>query len=63
MPIGGLKPFRYRVVFKSGGKMGSAIHVFYAPSQRKADQYAKDWARRRKAVKLTRIKRKESRES
>jgi len=60
MPIGRLKPFRYRVVFKSGKKLGSAIHIFYAPSQRQADRYAKDWARRRKAVKLTRIKKGES---
>jgi hypothetical protein len=51
-----LKPFRYRIVFNTRGRtQGSAIHTFYAPSQKKADEYAKAWARERKATKLTRI--------
>jgi hypothetical protein len=54
-----LTPFRYRVVFPSGKHQGSAIHVFYAPNKATADRYAKAWARRRHATKITRI-RKES---
>jgi len=57
MPANSLKAFKYRIMFPSGSRFGSAIHTFYAPSQRKADGYAKDWARRRKALKLTRIRR------
>jgi hypothetical protein len=57
MPANSLLPFRYRIVFPVGSKRrGSAIHLFYAPSQSKADSYAKDWARHRNAVKLTRVR-------
>jgi hypothetical protein len=57
MPHNNLHPFRYRIVFPVGSKRrGSAIHTFYAPSQSKADSYAKDWARHRKATKLTRVR-------
>jgi hypothetical protein len=59
MPFSKLKPFRYRIIVESKGKFYSTNHLFYAPNQKKADKYAKDWARRRRAIKLTRI-RKES---
>ena len=55
-----LQPYKYRIVFERGRYAGSAIHTFYASSQKTADGYARDWARRRKATKLIRI-RKESR--
>jgi len=55
MPNSNLHPYRYRIVFDRGRKQGSAIHTFYAPSRVKADTYAKDWARRRKATQLIRI--------
>jgi hypothetical protein len=56
MPSGGHIAFRYRIVFASGKREGSAIHTFYAPDQPTADRYAKQWAARRRATSLTRLK-------
>jgi hypothetical protein len=62
MPAGSghLMPFKFRIIFPSGKRKGSAIHTFYARNQATADHDAKAWARRRGATKLTRVKKGES---
>jgi hypothetical protein len=52
------KPYRYLIVFEVGPRQhrrGSAIHTFYAPNRKTADRYARDWARRRHATKITHL--------
>jgi len=50
--------FRYRIIMEGEVKAhpNSAIHAFMAPNRTTADKDAKAWARRRKAIKLTRLK-------
>jgi hypothetical protein len=51
-----LKPFKFRITIR--GVRNS--YTFYAPNQATANSYAKAWARRKSATKLTRIKKGES---